>query len=275
MGGDEPPSGIRARPGRPLVREVTGTVRSGAVTDDGPSVPAGSGGGSRREAVDARVACRARRPTRSRHPRRRGRSPCRRRSGRRRRRPAPAARAIARSAGESPTTATRGGSVCSAWHRAKTGSGAGFIGNPSSPQTIASTASRTPRARSVASVGARSSVVTTAIRRPPSRSAPKRAGRSASGHGQRDRVRARTRPPPSPVARRRRWGTSAAGRVATISSMPAIVAVASGPPAATRPVDGIEADRREHVRRDRAAGRPPPGASRARAPSRPTSRGSR
>ena len=47
MGGEEPPSGIRARPGRPRVREVTGTVRSGAVKNDGPSVPAGSGGGSR------------------------------------------------------------------------------------------------------------------------------------------------------------------------------------------------------------------------------------
>ena len=213
-----------------------GTVRSGAVTNDGPSVPAGVRRRFARGAVNA-PSCAARPPTRSRHPPPPGRSPCRPRSGRRTTRPAPAARAIARSAGESPTTATRGGSVCSAWHRAKTGSGSGFIGNPSSPQTMAPTASRTPRARSVASVGARSSVVTTAIRRPASRNAPKRAGRSARGLA---RATGSGTNHAVSVARRAAatLGHQRRSTVATTPSIWAIVAAASGPPAATRPVEG-------------------------------------
>ena len=103
-------------------------------------------------------------------------------------RPAPAARPIARSAGESPTTMTRDGSVRSAWHTAKTASGAGFIGNPSSPQTIASTAARTPSARRVASVGARSSVVTTAMRRPPIADGVEQGGQVGQRPGQGDRI---------------------------------------------------------------------------------------
>ena len=170
-----------------------------------------------RSAVAGRGAVRkraraARRPTRERRPRSPGRPPMPTPLRTPTTRPAPAARAIARSAGVSPTTATRDGSVANAWQTARTGSGAGFIANPSSPQTIASTAARMPSARSVASVGARSSVVTTAIRRPAGPQAIEQDRQVGQGHGEGDRIRARTRRSPSRVARRPRWDTSAAGR---------------------------------------------------------------
>ena len=149
---------------------------------------------------------------RARHPRRPGRRRSRPRSARPTTSPAPAARAMARSAGESPTTATRGGSLPRAWHTAKTGSGAGFIAKPSSPQTIASTCVADAE-RAQGRVG-RGAVVGRDDGDPP----PAAAERVEEGAqvGQRRTPGppglARTRQPPWPVAPRPRLGTSAEAR---------------------------------------------------------------
>ena len=113
----------------------------------------------------------------------------RRRSARRSPARRPADRPIARSAGVSPTTATRSGATRRAAQIARTMAGSGFTPIPSSPQASADTCSRIPRPRRVASVGARSSVVATAMRRSgvPEQAEQRREIRRRDGRG--DRIR--------------------------------------------------------------------------------------
>ena len=103
-------------------------------------------------------------------------------------RPAPAVRPMAMSAGESPTTAVRAGSTPTARHTCRTGSGAGLLAMPSSAHTTASMRSPRPSASIVRSVGWRSSLVATAMRRPPARSRQSSPRRSVERVGQRRRV---------------------------------------------------------------------------------------
>jgi hypothetical protein len=100
-------------------------------------------------------------------------------------RPAPAARPIARSAIESPTTAARAGRTPRTRHSWSTASGAGFTARLSSAQTSASTRWSMPSAARVRRVGSRSSLVATAIRRPAARSPASTARRSPKGRARR------------------------------------------------------------------------------------------
>ena len=102
--------------------------------------------------------------------------------------------------------------------------------------------------------GARSSVVATAMRRPPVAERAEEGGRSASGSA---RATGSGTNQAASVARRAAatLGHQRRRTAATVSWMPAIVAVARGPPARHATGRRVEADRREHVPRDRPAGR--------------------
>jgi hypothetical protein len=155
-----------------------------------------------------------------------------------------------------------------------TASGAGFTAKPSSPQTSAATCSRMPSAPQGGI--RRGAVVGRDDRDPPALGAqpPKIAPRSAEWYGQGRRIGDQPR-------RGRR--TAAAAMLghqrrrtrATVSSMPAIGPVASGPRVRRVRSWSVETDRREDVRRHRPADDVVQPGSELALPSRPTSRGNR
>ena len=108
--------------------------------------------------------------------------------------PGPARRPISRSASESPTTAVRAGSTPSRAQSSRTMSGAGFTATPSSAHRRSRRSGRSGLERPGLPGRGASSLVATAIRRPPVRRRRNSPSRSAKRTGQADRVRGVPRP---------------------------------------------------------------------------------
>ena len=144
----------------------------------------------------------------------------------------------------SPTIAIWPGAIATVTQSASSVAGSGFTGDA----VVAAQAERARRspdaeARSVASVGARSSVVATAIRRPAPRIARTAAADRPGARPARPDP-ARTRPPRAPGGPPRRSGTSGAGRRPTVSrSRPSSRSRADRPGATARRLDRTRSSR--------------------------------